>query len=247
MNSSAHCFAFFIRDLAALQVSELVKLDEPEIVYRLYGVLRTRSGQRILLFDDTHNYLATIMACNKKVAVVKIEALATNQPLQPKITLCIGLAKKPAFEAAVYICAALGVQTVVPILSAQVERNWFGSKELARLQRISLNAREQAKSFWPTEIWPPILVDQIDSLPRLDFAFATKITFDKGGAKVVTLFEQPHTVQNLILLVGPEGGLTEKELQLLGQKGFNAFALCPTTLRTEDAVAVAVGLFRALM
>lgn len=247
MGSSAHVFAFFIAKLPRMVEGKELEIADPELVYRLFGVLRTRSGQAIILFDDFLHCQATLLDCNKQVAKIRIEKVLENQALMPKITVCVGLTKKPAFEEIVYTCSALGVQTVVPVLSHQVERDWWGEKEFARLMRISITAREQAKSFAPTQILAPVKLNELSRLQSVNFCEAAKITFEKGAPRLKDFIANANASQDLILMFGPEAGLLDVELKGLVAQDFKTFGLCDNTLRTEDAVPVAVGLFRSLI
>lgn len=247
MNNSSHTFSFFIEKLSDFLDCEEIKIADPEIVYRLFGILRSKSGQKIILFNDTHNCLASIISCNKKIALIKIEQRNINKTIKPNLIVCIGLIKKPAFEEAVYACAALGAQTIIPILSKQVERNWLGPKEFSRLERVAINAREQAKSFWPTRISAPINFSELGLQESLNLNACKKLVFEKGAPKINSKLLGENIDKNIALIFGPEAGFVQEELASLAAQGFETAGLCPTTLRTEDAVTVAVGLLRSLL
>lgn len=247
MNNSAHTFSFFIEKLSDFLDCEEVKITDPGIVYRLFGVLRSKSGQKIILFSNTHNCLASIISCNKKIALIKIEQRSINKSIEPNLTVYIGLIKKPAFEAAVYSCAALGAQTIIPILSKQVERNWLGPKEFERLERVAINAREQAKSFWATRISAPMNFSGLALQENLKLNTCKKLLFEKDAPKITSKLLEMNIEKNIALIFGPEAGFVYEELTSLEKQGFEATGLCPTTLRTEEAVTVAVGLVRSLL
>jgi 16S rRNA (uracil1498-N3)-methyltransferase len=72
-----------------------------------------------------------------------------------------------------------------------------------------------------------------------------KFTLHHHSAKPIRQYEQP-TNNQVALLIGPEGGLTEKEVQLAEKSGFNAIALGPRVLRTETAPVVALSVINTL-
>lgn len=250
MSGQAHLFSFFFPGLSQIRTSRQVKIDDPEIVYRLFGVVRKRAGDKIVLFDDQSHAQAKLIECSKKVATISIEKVESNKPINPELLVCVGLTKKAYFEEVLYVCSALGVQTVLPILSSQVERNWLTEKDFARLDRISVTAREQAKSFAPTQILKPVKLPQLSSqLDRLDF-YGPKVLFQKSERSFFDLVKDLNREkpEKITLIFGPEGGLLEVEREtLISDLGFQPCGLCPTTLRTEDAVTVAVGAIRSLV
>lgn len=250
MSSQAHLFSFFFPGLSQIRTNRQIRVDNPDIVYRLFGIVRKRAGDQIVLFDNQHNALARLDECGKKNALISLEKLMPNQPINPRIMVCVGLTKKAYFEEVVYVCSALGVQTILPILTDQVERNWFSEKDASRLERISITAREQAKSFCPTQILPPVKLSDLGRELSAHNFDGPKILFHKGQEPFWQLAQNLKTKNpdNVTVVFGPEGGLVDTEREaLIDNLGFQPHALCPTTLRTEDAVSVAVGALRSLL
>jgi 16S rRNA (uracil1498-N3)-methyltransferase len=246
MQHNTHLFAFLLPNLTTLAQQASFKIDNEELIYRLFGIVRKHLGDQIILFDDQHHAVATLIECSKRFAVVKLEKLKPNLVLQPELLVAIGLTKKPAFEEALYSCAAMGVNQVVPLITEQVDRNWFGPKEIVRLDRIVTTAREQAKNYMPLEIMAPL------ALPRFVDQVATfgadvyKLVFDKPAPAFNQQLPAVQAATKIVVVFGPEGGLLPPELQLLESCQFVTSALVSTTLRTQEAVTVAIGVLRSL-
>lgn len=250
MGSQAHKFAFFFQNIDQIRTSGAVEIDDPEIVYRLFGIVRKRAGQEIILFNDHVHSKGIIQDCNKRMAKLEISKPEANVVINPSILACVGLTKKPAFEEIVYTCSALGVQAILPILSKQIERNWFTQRDLSRLERISIAAREQSKSFCKTQIFAPIelgeagqvvsgLVDE--QSPRVLFE-AGQDSFGKLSTELSSL-----NLKKITVLFGPEGGFLDEEIKQLEGFDFKVSALTQTILRSQDAVIVGIGALRSLL
>ncbi len=239
MGKHAHTFSFFFANLSNLATGKPTKINEPGLVYRLFGVVRKKPGQNIILFNDDYHAESLILECNKRSVIVQIEKKQRNTQLYPSLISCIGLTKKSAFEDAVYISSALGVQTIIPMVTKQTERNWLQQKELERLYRIAIAAREQSKNFCPTTILKPITLENLEKLELGE----TKIVLEKGMPNLIKRL--PSETQTICMAFGPEGGFLKEELEYLKRLNFQMCGLVPTTLRTNDAVGIAAGIIRS--
>ncbi len=251
MASQAHKFAFYFPQLSNFRKDNCtIKFDDENLIHRLFGVVRKRAGQEIILFDDRNHVNCVIIDCNKRFATLELSNIQLNVPVKPSIIVCMGLTKKPAFEEIVYGCSALGVHAILPLLSRQVERDWLHEKELPRLERISIAAREQAKSFCRTELFMPIELSQLasrvleltqENAPRIVFEASTKGFYDLAAELCIQKPEQ------MALLFGPEGGFLNEEIAQVQSDGFIAASLTPTILRSEEAVLVGTGALLSLL
>ncbi len=250
VGSQAHKFAFFFQNIDQIRTSGVIEIDDPEIVYRLFGIVRKRAGQEIILFNDHVHATAIIVDCNKRSAKLEIYKPEANKIINPSILVCVGLTKKPAFEEIVYTSSALGVQAILPILSRQIERNWLFEHELSRLERISVAAREQSKSFCKTQILAPIELAKLGNvLDELVDAQSPRVLFEAGQSSFSQLSESLSNSkpEKLTILFGPEGGFLDEEIEQIQKFDFKVYSLTQTVLRSQDATVVGIGALRSLL
>ena len=124
----------------------------------------------------------------------------------------------------------LGVSKILPIISDRSEKKGFN---LARAKKIAIEASEQCgRGDVPIIESSKHLVDSIQDLKNI-------IIFDSSGVLFDTLLLAAD-YSLLSLFIGPEGGWTEKELNLFKQKNAKILSLGKLTLRAETAAIVAL-------
>lgn len=263
--SEKHLFALFCKDLSKYLSGYIpgvnrfsIEFRDDDLWHRLTKILRIRSGQEIVLFDEHINAPVVILEqtfTKKNTVFISIGEIRTNQPLKPHITLMPCILKKDAFEDIIYASAQMGVNKIIPILSDKVQREWGDKKERERLFNIMVAACEQSKNFFLPEICEPAKIQDICKqfgMCSSDKQTSFKIYFDPAGACFVDLLEKikKFTDKNSIykvsdlqisLLFGPEGGLASQEEKYLLDAGFVTYALTPTILRAREAVIVGLG------
>ncbi len=258
-----HLFALFYKDLSQYISGYIsghftggsqIEFIDYDLWQRLTKVLRLRAGQKLVLFDQHVNAIATVLDktfTKKEFVVVQIESVQYSQALKPNITLMPCLLKKDAFEDVVYACAQMGVNKIIPILSDKVQRPWGGKKESERLFNIMVAACEQSKNFFLPEICEPVKIQDIemqDIAKQIDTRLpegreSLKIYFDPSGGCFIDLLNKIKESKDpdIILFFGPEGGLTGHEEKQLSDLGFVTYVLTPTVLRAREAVIVGLG------
>ena len=172
-----------------------------------------------------------------------LTTLEKNVTITPHITLYQCLTKKTTFEEVVYIVAALGITKIVPVITHKIHSNWWQEKTIERLTSIAISGCEQAKNFVIPTITNPIKFS--DKIP-FD-AHAKKILFEPTGQKLPLVLGQNLDCKSWEIVIGPEGGLTDNEIDILTSQQFIPCSLTPTILRSIDAVTVGLGCMRILL
>ncbi len=208
-------------------------------------VLRLRKGDEIVIFDGTGNeYLARIEASSTvsvKLKVLKKLNINRDSPLDT--TLYMGLTNKlQKFELAIQKSTELGVKTVVPVIC---KRSAFGEKvkdwsgKLRRWNEITVNAAKQCGRNILPQIEEPIRLSDIEDSSELKF-----VLWEKGGRSFKDYSQfSPNSVS---LVVGPEGGLDNEEIEILKAKGFNVIHLGKRILRAETAAIASLSVVQFL-
>ena len=211
-------------------------------VKHLYKVLRLNEGDKIVLNNcDGEEFLASISTITKQEVIVEIEEkLQINNESSVKIYLFQGLPKAQKMDLIV------GITEFIPTLTDRVDIKLKGDfKKLDRLNRIALEAAKQSKRSIIPNVVDPISFDEaLDKMNNLDMVIVPYENAENFGIK--TLFN--HTdldrtkIKTVGILVGPEGGFEEDEINRLKENGAYIVTLGSRILRTETAGFVATSL-----
>jgi 16S rRNA (uracil1498-N3)-methyltransferase len=199
-------------------------------------VLRMGMGGAVTLFDGSgYDYAARITEISKGTVTLAVtgKEFAVSEP-RIHITLCQAVIKNDKFEYAVQNCKEIGVARIVPFLAERCvkkpksEENFTG-----RARRIALEACKQCGRS---------LVPEVTGVKRVD---ELREYFE--GARVLLAYERErHTAmkevleenakeENIVIIIGPEGGFTEDEAQMLSKEGAIRVSLGKLILRAETA------------
>lgn len=236
-------FSFFLGNIckqkfSLFELQHEVCFKHHEFYQRVVKILRLKSGSEIIIFDDYAAWLVEIVEIESDSILIKTkEKIALVQ--KKTVNLYLGLLRKSSFEAAVYSSAAAGVSKIIPVISAKIEKNWWSERELSRLQKIIIGAREQSKNFNPVMLTSPIFIDKLSINDCV-------ILCDPQGQSFFdhSLQENFKNHDVISVIVGPEGGFTTQEindLTLVNQ--VVKMSLVKNILRGEDAAFLAAGLF----
>lgn len=239
-----HTFSFYspLVIIDSWKTGLTVIIDNVDLLHRLIKVVKVQQGDAYVLFDQQKHALVETLSVLKKSIHVKIISIEKNDILAPSIVYMLPLLKKEALEEAVYSLSEIGVTIIQLAITQKSRQQLFGSKEFDRLKNIVISAAEQSKNYRFPEL---ILPKKIKDFDQNIYTGAMKIVFDPAGP---SFFEIRSSIinKNIVLLVGPEGGLTVEELDFLDLKEFRFCALTSTTLRALQAASVSAALFRLL-
>lgn len=249
--SNQHEFAFFAehvtRMLSSFSVGSLIQISDPDLFHRIARVVRLEIGQVFILFDRKFHMQLEVRSFDGKQIEGVVLCAEKNRQLVPEATFWLPLLKRDQFQNALYSLAECGSNSVQPVITEKVQRRWGGQKERARSLRIMAVAAEQSKHFAFPELNDPRGFEECCELVQA--SDATKLFFDPLGQPVSSVlhFLSVQEPRELILVIGPEGDLTQQEKEMLQGCGFAFCALTPTILRAQQAVSLAIGLFRSFL
>jgi 16S rRNA (uracil1498-N3)-methyltransferase len=209
-------------------------------------VLRLAAGAEVTLFNgDGCDYRATLLDIGKKarVHIVAGTAARTESPLA--LTLGQALARGEKMDLIVQKATELGVARIVPLLTERSEVRLDANradKRLAHWRAVAVSACEQCGRARLPTIAAPLALDAW--LRTLDSA---------AGLRLALLPDAELAARDLrfdtatgVLVVGPEGGLGERDTAALRSAGFCGLRLGPRILRTETAGLAALAALQAL-
>jgi 16S rRNA (uracil1498-N3)-methyltransferase len=209
-------------------------------------VLRLGAGDPLVLFNgDGHDYAATIIEAGKRQVSVSISArtaVASESPLP--LVLAQAVARGEKMDLIVQKATELGVSAIVPLLTERSEVKLDAdraAKRLAHWRAVIASACEQSgRAVLPSIDAPQLLAAWLD---RLDSGALRLALLPDGSLRAREL---APTLDGALLVVGPEGGLGERDVAALRAHGFQGLQLGPRILRTETAGLAALAALQAL-
>lgn len=220
---------------------------EGDDVKHIYKVLRLEEGQEILI-NDLHGkeYRCKLIDVNKKEVTANIiEEVSISKESPIEISLFQGLPKSAKMDLIVQKNTELGVSHITPIITKRVivKTELKEYKKLDRWNRIALEACKQCKrSLIPTIEEPLEFDDLLAKLNEFDLVLVPYENAENHGIKYVMNNIGIKCVRSVAIIIGPEGGFEEDEIELLRENGSYVITLGPRILRTETAGFTAVSL-----
>jgi 16S rRNA (uracil1498-N3)-methyltransferase len=201
-------------------------------------VLRMKAGDRIDLTNGIGQlFEATIQVADKRNTTVQINAQKSIDRSTQKITIGISLLKNVTrLEWLLEKATEMGVHTIVPLICEHTIHERFKTE---RMQNILQSAMIQSQQVWLPHLSEPIAFDKlINEYTAGQKLIAHCAPQDKSNIKNLTVSD------DCILLIGPEGDFSVKEIELALSKNYQAIHLGPTRLRTETAGLFALSVLK---
>ena len=171
---------------------------------------------------------------------------------RPTVTLAQALIKGDRGELAVELATEAGVDAVLPWRAARCVARWEdgprGDKALARWRSTALAATKQSRRPWLPEVTEPLSTQALAARCAGCLALVLHEAATTPIAEALrALPPDPEAgLGELLLVVGPEGGIADEELELLCAAGARPVRLGPQVLRASTAATVALGAIGAL-
>lgn len=212
---------------------EVVVADK-DLIHQWQKVFRLKVGGRVIIFDGTEfDYVSEIVSLNKNEGVLKVVDKIKNENVPKKeIHLFQSIIKKDNFEWVIEKGTELGVSYFHPIISERSEKK---NINFERVKKIIKEASEQSGRGSL-----PILGSLVDIEESLDNDFSS-VAFHPTGDK----FNRANFEKEKVLgvFIGPEGGWTDRELEIFKDKEIKILSLGPQILRAETAAIAISSLF----
>lgn len=206
-------------------------------------VLRLAVGDAVQLFDGSgQEFVGELVEVGKKTVQVELREQFAGLAESPlRIHLGQGLSRGERMDWAIQKATELGVAEITPLVSERCEvrlKDERADKRLAHWRQIAISACEQCgRSVLPTLHAPVVLADWLAQ---------TEAELKLVLHPVAEPLASHPRPQSLAFLIGPEGGLSEAEVQQAQRAGYHAARLGPRVLRTETAPVVALSVAQQL-
>lgn len=235
---------------------ENINMDEGKIigddVKHIYKVLRLVEGEKVVLNNcQGMEYLGEIASISKiEVSIKILEKLDINNESGIEVYLFQGLPKAQKMDLIVQKGTELGIIEFIPTITQRVDVKLKGEfKKLDRLNRIALEAAKQSKrSLIPIVSEPIDFEEVLGKIKAMDIFLVPYENAENLGIKgVVSDLIKNGTIKKIKkvgIMVGPEGGFEEEEINKLKDEGAYIVTLGSRILRTETAGFVATSLIQ---
>jgi len=207
-------------------------------------VLRLRAGDKIKLLDGTGGvYEGVISTIRRDEAIIKI-LREYRQPSIKKVDLYQGLPKGEKLDLVIQKATELGVYSITPLLCRRsiprIDNDRLPSR-IRRWNRIAVEACKQCgRAFFP-KIDRPRFLDDVLSEVKADLKLMLWEGERKRRLRDVLKEISPESVA---ILIGPEGGFEEAEVQSAVNAGFQSVSLGELILRTETAALASLSIIQ---
>lgn len=213
--------------------------------FHITTVMRSKIGDQILVGDNSKTYLAEIKSLSNTLVTFEIiEERTGNYEMPVFVTIFQGYPKGDKLEDVIKHGTELGASEFIPTIMKRSVFKLEPKKKASKLERFNKIAKEAAEQSFRTII--PSVPD-IKYLKEINFdGYDVKILCYEESAKQGEASNFKAAVKNLkkddkvAILIGPEGGIDDSEVEYLESKGFVPCALGPRILRTETAIFYAL-------
>ncbi|TWG89984.1 16S rRNA (uracil1498-N3)-methyltransferase [Nocardioides sp. J9] len=203
-------------------------------------VRRLRVGEALLLTDGVGRLVTgEVSETTKKSFTVVAREVADLPEPRPRVTVVQALPKGDRGELAVEVLTEVGVARVVPWAAGRSVAVWKGeraAKSLAKWQATAREAAKQARRAWHPEVVP---LASTDDVVELVGSADVAVVLHEDATEPLAALALPAD-GDVVVVVGPEGGLTDEEVTRLVEAGGVAVRLGTEVLRTSTAGVAAV-------
>jgi 16S rRNA (uracil1498-N3)-methyltransferase len=228
-----------VPSLAGVRAGASVEVDGDE-AHHAVTVRRLRVGEPVMLTDGAGtSVVGEVTSTGKRVLAVKVRSVTVDPLPEPAVVVVQALPKGERGELAVEVLTEVGVSQIVPWAASRSVAVWKGEraeKSLARWRSTAREAAKQARRSWLPEVTPLASTAEVAAL--VGGADLAVVLHEEATTPLAGL-EVPPTGR-VVVVVGPEGGLTDDEVSAFTEAGAVAVRLGAEVLRTSTAGVAAV-------
>ncbi|MFI6824694.1 16S rRNA (uracil(1498)-N(3))-methyltransferase [Micromonospora sp. NPDC050187] len=220
----------------SLPVADTLTLDGPE-GHHAATVQRLRVGEELLLADGRGGTAAAVVTTvGRGTLDLTVTSRGYVDAAVPRIVVVQGIAKGDRGELAVQAMTEVGVDEIVPWAASRSVTQWRGERGVRAREKWAATAREAAKQA--RRAWLPVVAGAPDEstatvAARISGAAAGFVLHEEAQDRLTTVELPP--AGEVVLVVGPEGGIAPAELDAFRAAGGRPVRLGPAVLRTSTA------------
>ena len=214
--------------------------------YHITKVMRNKIGDKVEVVIDKELYICEIVSLDKQVLVKKLEKIEQDSELPCYVTIAQSLVKEQKMDLILQKSCELGVSEIIPINTTRsvVKLDKKETKKVDRWNKILKEASEQSKRI----VIPKIneILD-IKDLANLEYDIKILCTVNELSTSIKKVLSKDLNGAKIILVIGPEGGFTDKEEELLINSGYISTSFGNRVLRTETASLYALSIINYIL
>ena len=218
----------------------------PDDEHHILHVMRMKKGDEIEVVSDGKVFLCRIDNLHP-LEVSVIHEIENDVELKECITLLFALTKGDKIDLVLQKATELGVKKVALIESERTVVKYEGKdidKKLARFNKIMKEASEQSHRL----VVPELLgIYNLKNLPKEVFSDINYVAYEKDANDISGAFSNLEKGKSISILIGPEGGFSEQEINRLTEQGFIRTSLGKRILRAETAAIYALSVIGYLL
>lgn len=223
-----------VPDLAGVTAGEVVTVEGDE-AHHAVAVRRLRVGEQVVLTDGSGTTVrGAVASTGKRVFTLAAETVSTHEPADPELVVVQAIPKGDRGELAVDVLTEIGVARVVPWAAARSVAVWKGeraAKSLAKWRATAREAAKQARRAWFPEVSEMASTAAVAAL--VADADLAVVLHEEATTPFAALTVPPSG--RIVVVVGPEGGLTDEEVATFVAAGAVSVRLGAEVLRTSTA------------
>ncbi|QHJ71513.1 16S rRNA (uracil(1498)-N(3))-methyltransferase [Planococcus halotolerans] len=204
-------------------------------------VMRQTAGEELIAVMEGKAYKATILSAERDIEVRLEAELEANVEMPKKVTIACGLPKGDKLDLIAQKCTELGMYALIPFAAERSIVKWDASKndkKISRLQKIAKEAAEQSHRTHLPAIHNVHSFKQIlaaaESFDVVIVAYEEEARAS-SPARFADILKTLYDKSTILIVFGPEGGISENEVSSLKKAGALFTSLGPRILRTETA------------
>lgn len=220
-------------------INENLELSKEDI-HHIKDVMRMKIKDNFIVIYNEKLFLCEIEDILKNNIVFNIlNEIKENNELNKKIVVAFSLVNENKTDMILQKCTELGVDSFIPILTnrSKIKINEKSNKKIERWTRICKEASEQSHRNKIPKIYD---ITELKNLKKINMDLKIVCSTKENIKSLKNVLQNSTKYDTIIIVVGPEGGLTEKEEIFLNENDFISVNLGKSILRTETAPIFAV-------
>ena len=202
--------------------------------YHIKTVMRMKETDKIEVIYENNGYICEIVSIDTNVKCKIVDNLKTKEKNIPNVVIAQALVKEQKMDYILQKTTELGVYSIIPVSTERsiVKLDTKENKKIERWNKVLKEASEQSKRY---DI--PILqkVLKLEELIKLDIKYKYICSVNEKSKTIKSVLSKLDINDTILLVIGPEGGLSKKEEEYLMNHGFESLSFGENVLRTETA------------
>jgi 16S rRNA (uracil1498-N3)-methyltransferase len=236
--------------LTLFLVDKLEGADSIEVsgdeAHHAIKVLRIKVGEEILISDGAGNWVqASVENIEKKSFIAKVLERGFQAEKSPRLIVVQGLPKSDRVKDAIEILVESGVDLIIPWQADRSISKWQ-KDSLAKWQNVAVAATKQSRRFRTPEIIDELSLSQLLEIESANSAVL--VMHESATTKLSEVVTSKFAdMSEILIVIGPEGGISDSELALLEGAGAHIVGLGPEVFRSAHAGGAALSAVSALI